>query len=148
MAFASPGGSKSLSTPVFVLGYPQSVGQGTWTHSVDSTHYFCQHVNNSVAVANGDNATWKVSLPAGTYTVRIYASKGNSRGKIDVNLNGTDIITGQDWYNGATSVTYIDATGISISKGLQDLKITVNGKNAASSNYYVYISAIEFIKTA
>lgn len=99
------------------------------------------------AAADGDTFTQSVTLAAGTYTMTILGSKGNTRGIIDWTLGGVSIETGQDWYD-AAAATYNDVetvTSISVTNpGTYVLQGTVNGKNASSTDHYVVLTKISF----
>jgi len=113
---------------------------------VTADQYYNSRAYQNTA-ADGDTFTQSVTLAAGTYTMTILGSKGNSRGIIDWTLGGVSIETGQDWYDAAPA-TYNDVetvTSISVTNpGTYVLRGTVNGKNASSTDYYIVLTKISF----
>jgi hypothetical protein len=131
------------------LQKPESVGAGTWVFSVDASSPFNTFLRNS-STADGDNCTYKAYLGAGTYTIQVNYRQKNVNGKMDLFIDADKVISAQDHYAGAESYNNIyEETGVVVATaGLKDIKIALNGKNASSSDYVVYISAIVFIRTA
>ena len=98
---------------------------------------------------NGKYVTYEFYVPSGTYTLKYIYAKSAGGGIVDISIDGTDISTGNDTYAAATTYNQIiTATGISLSRGLHTLKLTMNGKNGASSGYALYSTMIFLIKTA
>lgn len=98
------------------------------------------------APADGDSFTQSCVLAAGTYTLYVDGTTGSTLGKIDWDLDGTGIATGQDWYSAGTvlNVTQTVAGVVISTGGLVTLTGTINGKNAASTNYRLYLVSMTF----
>lgn len=110
------------------------------------TSYNYVHADDA---ANGDTYTYQVPpLAAGTYTVYFCGAKASGGGKVDWTLDGTSVVTGQDWYGSAAPDYVYTVTGVSVSSGAHTLLGTINGKNASSSDYVLRIYSIVFVKTA
>lgn len=98
---------------------------------------------------NGDTYTYQVPpLAAGTYAVYFCGAKAKGGGKVDWTLDGTSVVTGQDWYAGSAADYTYTVTGVAVSSGAHTLLGTINGKNASSSDYVLKIYSIVFVKTA
>lgn len=126
-----------------------SVTQGTWGASqVDlscSNHYLSNHA----AAADGDEIIYKVYFAKGTYTVSLMHQKYFKNGIVKLYYNTTLILT-QDlykalpptWGNQSTDTFTVSTAGFA------DIKIKVDGKNAASSDYWANLARLTFIRTA
>jgi hypothetical protein len=91
--------------------------------------------------ADGDFLEFKVFLTAGTYTLDLSTRLGTDQGKIQFSMGGTDFGALLDLYNGFGVTLNHRITGIAVaSSGVKSVRLTVNGKNASSSNYYARIS--------
>lgn len=102
-------------------------------------------LSNIPTPANGDTFTQSFVLDAGTYTLYILGNTNTSRGKIDWYIDNVSIATGQDWYSGgAGDNTIKTVAGLVITAGYHVLKGVVNGKNASSSGYYIYLTKYWF----
>lgn len=99
--------------------------------------------------ANGDVHTYYVPpIEAGTYKLIFEGAKNTDRGKIDWTLDGVSIATGQDWY-GTSAAAQFTVTDVTVAKsGTHTLVGTMNGKNASSGDYEIYVAKVAFVKTA
>lgn len=98
---------------------------------------------------NGDTYTYQVPpLAAGTYSVYFCGQKRAGAGKVDWTLDGTSIVTGQDWYASSEESAVFQVDSISITSGAHELTGKINGKNASSTDYALSIYSIVFVKTA
>ncbi len=131
--------------------YPQETprlwhGDGNW--SAGSTINFqAQGVYPQYYPTPGPDATnhpyveHSIVLAAGTYTMTALGQAQNIMGIQEVWIDGTKV--GQyDWYSaGAVNNTYAPTLTFAIpTSGRHILRMTANGKNAASTNYYVTVS--------
>ncbi|MDD5091043.1 MAG: hypothetical protein PHQ23_09005, partial [Candidatus Wallbacteria bacterium] len=97
--------------------------------------------------ANGDSFKHDFYLAAGNYNFTVLGYNSTNRGKIDWYIDDVLKVSGQDWYGGGvmnimmTSALTVDASGLHTLKGV------VNGKNAASSSYYIVWTKAWFTKT-
>ena len=97
------------------------------------------------AAADADSFTYTLVLAAGTYTMYVLGKTNSSYGKLDWDLDGTTITTGQDWYAAETfNVTKTVASIVVTTGGRLVLTGTVNGKNAGSTNYNIGLTKIWF----
>ncbi len=104
------------------------------------------------AAADADAFTQSFPLANGSYTMFVLGQTRTSGGKIDWDLDGTGIATGQDWYSGANTADVTKSVG-SITVAATDggrhvLTGTVNGKNASSSAFQIRLTAIWFVPSA
>lgn len=100
--------------------------------------------------AVNDSATYRVGLRAGVYRVFIPAKKNNDCGILTVTLNSNDVgtVNFYDVIGGGGSYS-IDSTLIFTvaTAGWFDIKFTVTGKHASSTNYFCRIPyPINFLK--
>ena len=123
---------------------------GSLGFSLDAGQYFSIYgVQNTPG--NGDVVQCSFFLKAGTYTMNVLGFMGSNRGIVDWNLDGTNIVTGQDWYaiGGGVYNTIISTASITVTgSGAHLLKLTINGKNVLSSSYYFALTSVSFIKSA
>ena len=114
-----------------------TVIQGTWAWT-SNTNQWCGGYFGNTSHADGDELNYKVYVSPGTYTISLCTLKNSDHGIIKVYLDGTLILT-YDCY--AAVVTYNQigsATGIIINDpGIKTLKIKIDGKNVASTDYYM-----------
>jgi len=101
------------------------------------------------AGADGDTFTHAFVLAEGTYTLYLYGSTRTAGGKIDWDIDGTAIATGQDWYSGS-NVADVTKSIASVAianntSGRHVLTGTVNGKNASSSGYEIRLTKMYFV---
>lgn len=151
-AWATPaGGSSPWQVAIEVHATP-SATSGTWAVSApDSSQWFNQRVQNS-SNADGNSITWRTSIPAGTWTMDVFYKAATNAPIIDIATSPdgsawTNVKTGIDTY--ATAAAVINTTtAISIAAEVRYVRVTVNGKNASSTNYYVQLNRIVFSRTA
>lgn len=91
----------------------------------------------ATTVSNGDSAEGKFFLKAGSYTLYVYGITGAVNGIIDWSIDGTNVLTGQDWYAASTTRNVVKSGAVTVAtNGMHTLRLTINGKNASSSNYF------------
>lgn len=96
--------------------------------------------------SDGDTFSISLFLKAGTYTLNFLGWTGTNRGKIDWYLDNVKIITGQDWYAADAAVNTIFSTSniVITTNGLHTIRGIVNGKNPASTDYYINLTKYWF----
>ncbi len=94
------------------------------------------------ASANGDTFTHGFMVAEGTYTLYILGRHHTSAGRVDWYIDDVLIASAQDWYAGSTAPNITKTvSSITISEGgWHVLKGTINGKNASSSGYDMYLT--------
>lgn len=105
--------------------------------------------NTTANAADGDEYYFYPLLDTGTYKLTVIYSKYNYCGKIDTYLNGSTIDTAWDTYN-STQQNNLEKiiTGITVSTaGRQEIKFKVNGKNASSSDYVIFVQQVIIRRT-
>ena len=93
---------------------------------------------------NGDSFSQSFFIRAGTYTIDFLGVVEGNSAILDWYLDGTLIISGQDWYGAGTTYN-VDktATGIVIpNDGYHVLRGAVNGKNGASGGYELRLTKL------
>jgi hypothetical protein len=117
----------------------QVAGAAGWDHQHDATQDYAFYRGIAVPAVN-DALTFSMLLRAGTYTLEVLGTTSTSRGTYKWQLNGVDIITGQDWYSASITKNVKKSTGgiVVATDGLQVLKFVCTGKNASASNYNHY----------
>lgn len=126
-----------------------SIGQGTWAINVDSSAPRCMEFDNLAAMANGDNFSLKMFLSKGTYSMRIVYVKISTSGIFDVDIDGDELVSVDAYDSGTVYGAVSTTTGITIAaSGIKTLTVTLDGKNASSSNYRCSINEIVLWRTA
>ena len=95
------------------------------------------------STADADWIEWTKTLAAGTYSLELWYYTWDQAGIIDIAVDGsvegsldTYAATAQSPHNGAT------VTGIAVvGDGLHTVRFTTNGKNAASTGYYILLES-------
>jgi len=124
-----------------------SIGQGTWEYVYDEYQFAEGMIYNSSNV-NGDNISYKIGVMPGTYTLIFFAKTHPAYGIVDITIDDVEIAS-FDLYNANNDNVRQVETGIVISNpGLKTLKLTVDGKNVLSSNYFVAFTYITLYRTA
>ena len=141
--------------PVNLFGLPQSamnfaqefVYSATATTTQNSYQRFAFFRGPTAAnAANADTIDLSFVVAAGTYTLTIIGVKDDDCGITDGYIDGSGSTewTGDDWYN-ALAISYnatFNHTVTFTTGGRHTLQLKVNGKNAASSDYAVRLSAV------
>lgn len=101
------------------------------------------------AGANGDAWEASILIQAGTYSFEALGFTGPNCGIGDWALDGTNFLTTQDWYT-AGNVFNVKKTGSLIipTAGKHKLRLTVNGKNAGSSDFFIPETKIALYQAA
>ncbi len=87
--------------------------------------------------ALGQTAEFRAAIPAGPYTFRVWAPKGPDCGIVDLYINDFPVAVGVDLYAAALDPNnVIVVPNVLLSNGVQRVKVTVAGKNGASSNFF------------
>lgn len=126
-----------------------SIGQGTWAWSSGSGMVW-NHAWMNPSHTDEDNISYKVFLPAGTYTLELLAGKtGLAYGRLYVDIDSTPIAM-FDLYDPAApdNKRFTDINTVISTPGLKTLKLRVNGKNASAIDYYVNWLYIALWRTA
>jgi len=96
---------------------------------------------DAASANNGDYAVIGVILAPGTYTLRHYTNKASGACKYDVYVDGVLVSSSPiDQYAAvAASAAMADVTFTITGGGYHVFKFLVNGKNASSGDYYLYM---------
>jgi len=122
---------------------------GGWTFFINTSQILNGYYINSVAPANNDQVTFPLVLGKGTYEVSMIYITSSNRAKLDVALDGNIIINQLDQYSAAAIYNVIHReSAVVIRHPTRTISFKVNGKNAASSDYYVNCSLISFRRVA
>ena len=121
---------------------------GTWVDNIDNGHITNRHLFNT-SQANNDEITFDISLGRGTYDVHLLYKTNSSHGKVDVSLDSQVIINQLDTYSAAQvlNVTH-EESNVVLKGGDYKLSLKLNGKNAASSSYFLSVNYISFRRVA
>jgi len=100
--------------------------------------------------ALGDVTQFTSVLAAGNYTISLICTTSSNRGiiKLSGKLLGaasfTDLVTGIDTYSSGDNYNVIKTGTFNLTvSGLYIFRLTVTGKHASSSGYYVVITALD-----
>jgi hypothetical protein len=122
---------------------------GTWAESHDATYRFCTKWDNAATHAQNDEFTFTTYLPAGTYTVRILAITNNNCAIATIKVDGGAFGTIDTYTAGLAYNVVLNATGcINTTSGIKTISFKCATKHASSSNYYLTVGVIQFIRTA
>ncbi len=119
---------------------------GSWAHSNStSQHYILRYRNGTPSI--GDWISYKAWMTAGRYTMQMTSTEYNDRGIWELTIDG--VVKGEvDLYDSAVQwsepnwITFIYI----FSSGLKDIRLTCTGKNASSSNYYMFLTCLSFYR--
>ena len=161
---SSSGGSTPTATPTATQATPTATPRATPTAtptpsgtgvSFEAENVAYTHSGTGATLqtdANTSNGQWvsldaentgswleftSPSIPAGTYTLRMSYKTNNNRGQLSMKVDGTQVGGTLDQYAALPS-TYPTATFGTVtfgSSGTHKFRLTVTGKNSASSNY-------------
>jgi hypothetical protein len=99
--------------------------------------------SSQAGAANGDSFTQSFMLKPGTYKLKILGKTSSDSGKVDWSIDGAPIVSGQDWYTASTQQNVIMVVNVEVTgEGQHVLRGTINGKNASSSGYGLYLTAM------
>ena len=122
---------------------------GGWNHFINANQILNGYYINDISHANNDQVTFPLVLGKGTYEVSMIYITTSSRGKLDVALDGNIIINQLDQYSAVAAHNVIHReSAVVIRHPTQIISFKVNGKNAASSDYYMSWSLISFRRVA
>jgi thermitase len=139
--------NKSITANFVVAGYTFEAESLTRTSSSGITTALDYNTNfsckNQIRLnATGANQYIEFTLPnisVGTYGVKIYTEMKNYRGKFQAKFAGTNISTVKDeYYNGDVYQQVMDLGKVTVtSAGNKAFRMTVTGKNSASTGYWI-----------
>jgi hypothetical protein len=115
---------------------------------VDSAQPFCQYT--SLLETNGAYGEAAFVLEEGTYDVELLVETSTNHCKVDLTLDGTVIATGIDMYSASLTRNVVKTTsGVTVTgSGRHLLRVTINGHNASSNAYVLYLTCVRFIPSA
>lgn len=128
--------------------YSADSGTVTWVASIHSSRMWGGHLAEITSSANWW-IEWSVWLPAGTFDLGIVAFLGTNYGIVDFTLDGSPIGT-VDFYDPVGASNALKTlSGISVgATGLHTLRLTCTSKNASSSNKFIGLNWMQFVRTA
>ena len=129
------------------LWYAKVSSVGSWAFLSDANQIFSRYLYANNPAIN-DEIDFDVLIPAGTWTISVLGVQGSNCGIITVKLDGT-IVGTIDQYSNATQYNIMQSiSGVVVATATKyRMKFITLGKNASSSNYYVYFSAINLTRT-
>ena len=110
-----------------------------------SSQPYC-HASDMFPRAVGTGGTWGIWLEPGSYTFSVQGVKGPNYPKVDwvlalPGLDGATFLAGQDWYDPSYIFNVVQTGSVVVAEaGYHVLKLTISGKNAASSDYVVVLT--------
>ena len=91
--------------------------------------------------ADGDTFTNSFFAEAGTYTLSALGVRDPNSCKVDWYIDGTVTVSGQDWYNAGVGNDFVQTASVTVTgDGYHTFKGVVNGKNASSGGYNLYLT--------
>lgn len=141
-----------VQPPKIAVMWPDQSKQTTGTGyiiSKDDLQYYNGYMIDFTP-ANGDVFTNGFFIRAGTYTLNLLVVTNNASGKLDLYVDNVLVSSGMDLYSAALTYNVIlSQAGVVIpSDGYHTFKYVVNGKNAASTNFFTRITKMWFEPSA
>ena len=132
---------------VLLFAY-NSIGQGTYAFGSYPVHALA-HVFVNTTHDDGDNLSYMVYLPAGTYTIGLLTKRDVDQGIMDIDIDTVEVAS-WDLYNAAdqNNVWLTDAGNVVAISGLKTIRVRIHGKNGASSNHFARSTALIFWRTS
>ena len=138
-------GGSSVSYPkTWTMWHDQSkVTNGNAIRKSNNTNQPYGRYADQNTPANGDISENGFYVAAGTYTLKMLIIKETDTGKLDISIDGGSVIGTIDFYGSLAWGQEVSISSVVISTdGYHKLTMTVNGKNASSSDYHCYITKI------
>ena len=125
-----------------------SIGAGTWSQGINANSYLNGYFFNTSS-ADADNASYKVYLAKGTYTLRLVHTKASTGAIVDIDIDGVEKGS-VDLYAASTSYNEIySVTGIVVAaSGLATIRLRSDGRNGSASGYTCYVVFLSLWRTA
>jgi hypothetical protein len=117
--------------------------------TISNTSRF-NHTAKQTNDANGDTFEHDIFLMAGVYNFVVVGTTDAAMGRLDWYLDGTKIVSLQDWYAAAPVENVSQTTSVTVSEsGYHRLVGKVNGHNAApATDYEIPLIYYRFTATA
>ncbi|MCD4687504.1 MAG: hypothetical protein K8S97_16360 [Anaerolineae bacterium] len=118
--------------------------------TMTTSQMFGFHHRQDVA-ADGDTFTQSFVLAPGTYTFYALGKKTYSSGKVDWSLDGSTIVTGQDWNDASTFNIIMSVASVQVGDtdgGRHVLQGTINGTSGGAGDYRLDLTAMWFVPSA
>jgi len=123
-----------------------TITQGTWAAGSNAARIYTDW-RNAGSSADGDGMTYTCWIAEGTYTLIVTHDTQPDAGIIEIagaaSYGTIDAYTGGQVLNVRTEITGINVT----SSGEQTITIDINGKNASSADFFMYLQSVTFIRT-
>jgi len=116
------------------------------THALNVAQRYANYSYQDAA-ANADSFTNGCYLRAGTYTLYVLGVTHSSRGIIDWDLDGVEIVANQDWYSAATVYNVVKSTAaVAVTfDGWHLLQGTIDGKNGSATDFRMSLTKFWFV---
>lgn len=95
------------------------------------------------SASNGDSCKTNFHLAAGEYVLELWYARSTANGKIDVYLDGVEVVTQEDLFLGTGTVKKVYAVNV-LTSGNHLVQVVCNGKNTSSSGYQMRLASISF----
>lgn len=150
------GGNPAWATPVlpysdfyfFMNGKVTSGACTIQAPSINTAWIFNHYSLTAGTTADGDEVSWYIPLAPGTYTLVVYGAAAGTRAKVDWYIDGTKVVSGQDWYAGSATYTVFTTTGLTVAGlGQHTIACKVNGRNASATGWLISLTAFSLTRT-
>ena len=147
-AYVNSSGGSAGEGHITVLATSYSDISANWGVNNNASSILQSYMANG-GTASGSYMDYRLYLDAGTYTFLIYYHTTSNAGIFDVDIDGSEIAS-FDSYNGSTVYNNRGLqTGVNVaSAGLKTIKVRVDGKNALSTGYTIFIPYLALWRTA
>ncbi|HTB81392.1 MAG TPA: chitobiase/beta-hexosaminidase C-terminal domain-containing protein [Opitutaceae bacterium] len=122
---------------------PSGATASVQTDTNSSAGKWVELAGNSI----GDSISYPIpSIPAGTYQLQMKWKGNNSRGILQLSVDGTNLGPTLDQYSSGQTYPTTTFGNVTFSAtGTHTIKLTVTGKNSASSNYQLSADKFTFV---
>lgn len=125
-----------------------SIGAGTWGFVTDTSQLTNANWENT-SNADGDNITYTRWLAAGTYTLVVHAKQDTDHGIMDVDFDGVEKASYDQYASVVTRNVRFETTGIAVgASGLVSIRIRSDGAHASSSGNVIAFTRFTLFRTA
>jgi hypothetical protein len=108
--------------------------------TMDGLARYASHSRQS-PVADGDTFAQQFVLDVGAYTLSVLGVTLATNGRVDWYIDDVKVVSLQDWYSSGSVYNVVKTATVAVaSSGRHVLKAIVNGKNASSSAYSLYLT--------
>lgn len=142
-AWAAPAAVGPVSATVTANELVCTVGSATVNVGARPSQPFCMEVTPT-GQADDDEYEAGFLLAPGNYLMTVCGVKASNRGILSWHIDGTLVVSGQDWYAGSDVENFQTADVVTIAGANHILRLTITGQNGSSGDNIFALSAVWF----